>query len=81
MSVQNTDTAQTRFDQKYITSREILRRLKITRPSISQARRRNLLPDAIEVSGTLLIWERDKVEPYLKAWETILTARRSQPQA
>ncbi len=61
----------------YITSAEIQQDLGITRAAILYARRTGKLPEAIEVQpGTLFIWERKTVEPYLSAWKTILNARR-----
>lgn len=70
-------SAQKRFDAMYISSREIMDRLKVTRPTISQARARGLLPDPIVVSDMFYIWERAPVEPFLSAWQTILGVKRS----
>lgn len=71
-------SAQETFDQKYVSSREILQRLKVTRPTISQARKRGLLPEPIVINDTLIfLWERDVVEPFIAAWETILKVKRT----
>lgn len=73
-----TTTAQERFDEKYISSREILDRLQVSRPTISQARRRGLLPDPVVINDTLIyLWERATVEPYLASWELILKVKRA----
>lgn len=75
------ETTQERFDRLYITSSEICRDLGVTRPSILQARRRNLLPEPITLHGCLYIWERAAVAPYVDAWRIILNARRSNTPA
>ncbi len=69
-------SAQQRFDETYISSREILERLSVTRPTISSASRRGLLPEAIMING-MHIWEREKAEPYIAAWEKLLNIRRA----
>jgi hypothetical protein len=68
--------AQKKFDEKYITSSEIMQTLHVTRTSILTARRTKKLPDPIDIQGKIFIWERDKVTPYLDAWKIILDARR-----
>lgn len=72
-------TAQQRFDAMYMCSSEIQKRLGVARTSITQARRRGMLPDPIIVhigEAMLYLWERTTVEPYLNAWEITLKARR-----
>ncbi len=77
---QDNETPQQRFDRLYISSAEILSELSITRTSISQARKRGLLPDAIvSHNGSMLLWERDKLRPNLEAWKLMLKVRRQQP--
>jgi predicted DNA-binding transcriptional regulator AlpA len=71
------DNAQIRFDKAYITSGEICDRLGLCRTSVLQAKKRGTLPDSVMVGGTMLIWERAKVEPYLDAWSLILRTRRA----
>lgn len=71
------ETPQARFDRLYISSSEICQNLGVTRPSILQARRRNLLPEPITIHGCIYIWERATVQPYVDAWRIVLTARRS----
>ena len=72
-------SAQERFDNIYISSREIVERLEVSRPTISQARKRGLLPDPVVINDTLIyLWERSSVEPYLVSWEMMLRVRRGQ---
>lgn len=71
------ETPQQRFERLYITSSEICRDMHVTRPSLQQARRKGYLPDAIPINdGSIYVWERAVLRPYLDAWRTILTARR-----
>lgn len=71
--------AQDRFNQTYITSSEVGRRLGVTRPAIHFRRKAGLLPNAIAVQDSqLFIWERDAIEPYLKKWEEHLQSKRTQ---
>lgn len=60
---------QLEFDNTYITSSEICKRLRINRCTLLQARRNGVLPDPIRVNGTqLYIWIRNEVNPALKSW-------------
>ena len=68
--------AQKKFNEKYITSSEIMQTLNVTRTSILSARKTKKLPDPIDIQGKIFIWERDKVTPYLNAWKMVLDARR-----
>jgi hypothetical protein len=71
-------TAQQRFDEKYITSTEMMTTLGISRNSISVARRAGKLKDPIVLLGGLVIlYERDSVTEYLKSWKQVLEARRN----
>lgn len=67
--------AQKAFDQKYITSREIMEELDITGPTLFSARKRNLLPQPIVVNH-LYIWERELIAENLAAWKRLLLVRR-----
>lgn len=69
-------TAQQLFDERYITSTEMMASLGVTRTAIFNARRTGKLPDPIDVQGQIFIWERETVAPYLDAWKIILDARR-----
>lgn len=67
------------FDEEYITTSEIQKRVNVTRSTILQARRRGLLPNPIIVPGNgAFIWKRADVEPYLQAWEVSLACRRGE---
>jgi predicted DNA-binding transcriptional regulator AlpA len=68
--------AQREFDERYITSSEIMETLGVTRTTILLARRTGKLPDPIDIQGKIFIWERDKVKDYLAAWKIVLNARR-----
>lgn len=68
--------AQREFNERYITSSEIMEKLDVTRTTILSARRTGKLPDPIDIQGKIFIWERDKVTPYLDAWKIVLDARR-----
>lgn len=68
--------AQSAFDDQYITSSEICRRLKITRVSIMNARKTGFLPDPIEVEGAkVAVWNRSDIEPILIQWSERLNRR------
>jgi hypothetical protein len=72
-------TAQQRFDAKYVCSSEIQKRLGVARTTLTQGRRRGMLPEPIVVpigDAALYLWERNIIEPYLTAWELTLKARR-----
>lgn len=72
-------TEQEEFDATYITSTEICQELNVTRASITQARKRKLLPSPIIVRGSKnQIWKRDVVRPFLDAWKLTLRARRGE---
>lgn len=69
---------QKRFDEKYISSKEIIERLKITRPTVALARTTGRLPDPVAVNNALIfLWERELIEPHIAAWELELNARRA----
>lgn len=72
----NTNDAQREFDERYITSSEIMDTLGVTRTTILLARCTGKLPDPIDIQGKIFIWERDKVKDYLAAWKVVLDARR-----
>lgn len=81
MTTQSTDntteTAQKRFDERYICTSEICRELSVSRPAVLQARRRGQLPDPVFVDGNAIcVWEREALAPYLRAWRLVLTANR-----
>lgn len=72
----NTNDAQREFDERYITSSEIMEMLDVSRTTIHSARTTGKLPDPIYIRDQIYIWERATVMPYLDAWKIILDARR-----
>lgn len=72
----NANDAQREFNERYITSSEIMEKLRVTRTTILLARRTGKLPDPINIQGKIFVWERDKVTPYLDAWKIVLDVRR-----
>ncbi len=71
-------TPQQEFDKKYVCTRELLTRLKVSRPTISQACKRGLLPKPIVVNDShIFLWIREEVEPVIAAWHTLLTVKRA----
>ena len=69
--------AQKRFNEKYITSREIGIRLGVTRTALLNARLKGTLPNAIYVDGAnMYIWEREDVEPHIQKWHMSIARRR-----
>ena len=81
MSSNTSHPAQERFNEHYVSSREILQRLNVSRPTISKARQRGILPEPIIIHDTLIyLWERKTVEPFIAAWELILNAKRQNKQ-
>lgn len=70
-------SAQAQFDQRYISSNEIQRTLRISASAIVQARKRGLLPAPIVIGvRALYLWEREQVVPFLDAWHINIKARR-----
>jgi predicted DNA-binding transcriptional regulator AlpA len=73
----DTNPAQSEFDKKYITAWEVMRTVGVTRAALLYARRTHKLPDPITLNdGTLFIWLREDVQPYLDAWKIVLDTRR-----
>jgi predicted DNA-binding transcriptional regulator AlpA len=76
-AIASLNDAQREFDSKYITASEIMKDLGITRPTLKYARSTNKLPEPIVLNdGTLFVWERETVRPYLDAWKAALMIRR-----
>lgn len=70
-------TAQSEFDQTYITGFEICQELNIPRSTLLRARERGKLPEPIMVPGVkAFIWERSKIASALDQWKADLAARR-----
>ena len=70
------NAAQEEFNERYITSTEIMQTLGITRTAMLAARRSAKLPDPIDIHGKIFIWERAPLQPYLAAWKMVLEVRR-----
>lgn len=71
-------TTQEQFDKTYISSSEIAKIVQVSRVAVSNAVVRGLLPDPISINnGTITIFEREKVMPYVNSWLTILNAKRA----
>lgn len=69
---------QEEFDGKYISSGEIVRRLKISRVTLFNARKSGLIPDPIILaSGNGCLWLRADLEPILNDWQARINAKRS----
>lgn len=70
-------TSQEKFNEKYITSSEIVKELGISRPAVLYARRNGILPDAIKIDGiNVYLWEREKIMSRLKDYQESINARR-----
>lgn len=67
------------FHSEWITTSEILNYLGISRTSLFAARKTGKLPDGINLDGKTFVWRRKAVTPYLRAWKTVLDARRGAP--
>ena len=71
-------TAQEFFDKTYISSSEIAKLVSVSRVAVSNATARGLLPNPISINnGTITIFEREKVMPFVSAWQTVLNAKRA----
>lgn len=69
--------AQQRFNENYITSIEICKRLGISRVALGQALRRGTLPKPIGIDGLRIhLWQRQEVEGALQQWEADIRNRR-----
>jgi hypothetical protein len=75
-----TADAQKQFDAKYISASEIMRELNIARSVLMYGRNHGKLPTP-HVSlndGTVLLWDREIVRPYIERWKESLKSRRGQ---
>lgn len=71
-------TAQSRFNENYITSSEIAHMLEVSRVSVLRARERGDLPDPVTVGDSVVtIWERAAVMPAIEAWKGKLQEARA----
>ena len=70
--------SQEEFDKKYITSTEIAKSLNVSRASVCNAVSRGLLPEPITLNnGSMTVFVREKVSPFVEAWRTVLDVKRA----
>ncbi len=70
--------SQEEFDKKYITSTEIAKSLNVSRASVCNAVSRGLLPEPITLNnGSMTIFVRENVSPFVEAWRTVLDVKRA----
>ena len=70
--------SQEEFDKKYITSTEIAKSLNVSRASVCNAVSRGLLPEPVTLNnGSMTIFVREKVTPFVEAWGTVLDVKRA----
>jgi predicted DNA-binding transcriptional regulator AlpA len=70
--------SQEQFDKTYITSTEIAKLLNVSRASVCNAVSRGLLPEPITLNnGSMTIFVREKVKPFVEAWRTVLDVKRA----
>ena len=80
MSVERTvsETAQAEFDKKYVTSRELMDRLQISKSTLLLGNRNGYLPEPLTVSGlSAYIWVRAETVELVDAWGKMLNAKRN----
>jgi hypothetical protein len=71
-------SAQQRFNETYITAREICNELNVTRSAITQACNVGTLPAPFVVKDSqLCLWERATVKPYIDNWKARLCVLRT----
>lgn len=73
MTITNIESPEDRFTKQYISSNEICERLNITPSGLTKAVERGNFIEPLDVTSNVRLWERDAVEPLLKAWEQRLT--------
>lgn len=70
--------SQEEFDKNYITSTEIAKSLNVSRASVCNAVSRGLLPEPVTLNnGSMTIFVREKVTPFVEAWRTVLDVKRA----
>lgn len=73
--------AQAVFDDTYITSSEIRKRLKVAACTVTLAHQKGVLPKPPITVGAMNIWVRKEIEPYLVDWGIKLQQSRRTVQA
>ena len=78
MTERDMTEAQKRFNETYITSREICKDLQVTRMSLSNAHKTGKIPEPIIIDDTIMfIWERETIKPALEKWKAEILLRRN----
>lgn len=68
------------FDKKYITSKEVIEYVGVSRPALFAARNKGYLPGAISIAdGKVIFWEREFIMPHLKLWRASFRRRNGEP--
>ncbi len=71
---------QKEFDARYITSKEVIEFVGVTRPALFVARSKGYLPGAISIAdGKVIFWEREFIMPHLRAWRMSFRRRSGEP--
>lgn len=73
-----TNLAQKRFDEDYITSSEVRHHLNCSRVTLMRARAAGELPNAISVGDQLYIWGRSDIWPHVVQLAAKLNQRKAQ---
>lgn len=67
---------QKEFDSKYITSKEVIDFVGVTRPALFAARSKGYLPGAISTAdGKVFFWDREYIMPHLILWRASIRRR------
>jgi predicted DNA-binding transcriptional regulator AlpA len=74
-------SAQMRFDEKYVSTAELVKTLGVNRASIFHARQRGMLPDPIVINdGQLYLWERVTIAGIIEEWKRAISFRKNPSQ-
>jgi len=72
------ELAQATFDKTYISSKEIIDRLGISKSTLLLGNKKGFLPTPVTVHGIkAYIWVRDDAEAGIVRWEQALNARKA----
>lgn len=69
------EATKSEFENKYITSTEVMERMGVSRFVVFTERHVGRLPPAITFPGGTCFWDRELIEPYLVAWRKRLDKR------
>lgn len=71
---------QKEFDSRYITSKEVIEFVGVTRPALFMARNKGYLPGAIVAAdGKVIFWDREFIMPHLRLWRASFRRRNGEP--